>query len=135
MEIVAYIGVVLLVIATARGVTRGMWRNRDSERRRLDREGYQQRQANERRERAQAAVGQVVDRFFPFAKAAWEARAGRGDARQRLREVLADTSGIVLGAADVGFDAVLPDATRRQRCPRVRSAVCGPPRSASRLSN
>ncbi len=118
METIAYIAAfglaVLIAIKIAAWIARGAWWHRDAERRRADRDSYQERRETERRERAQAAVAQFVDRFFPFAKAAWDAGAGRGDGRQHLRRVLAETAGVPLGAADIGFNAVLPDAARRQ---------------------
>ena len=114
METILYIAAAGLAIGTAAGLARGVWRHRDAQRRRAERDSYRERREVERHERAQAAVGQLVNRFFPFAKVAWNSVPGRGDARERLRRVLAETEGFVLGTADIGFDAVLPDATRRQ---------------------
>lgn len=96
------------------GVARRIWRTRDTTRRLAERETYRRRRAAERVEREDASVGALVDRFFPFAKAAWVAESGQTDARERLRNALDTIDGIVLGSADIGFNAVLPDSIRRQ---------------------
>lgn len=104
-------GATLMVFAM---VARRVWRDRDSDRRRVEREAYEGRQKEEARARGLAAVAQLIDRFFPFAKAAWADADDAGDPRKRLRRILAATDGVTLGMADIGFHAVLPDSARRQ---------------------
>ena len=103
-----------IAIRIAIWVTRVVWRRRDAERHVAGRQAYQQRREADRLERAQAAVRQLVDRFFPFAKTAWVACEGPRSPKERLRRVLANTDGIKLGTADIGFDAVLPESARVQ---------------------
>ncbi len=114
MEILAYLFGGTLAVAFIVRFTRVAMRQRAAQRWSADRAAYRKRQEAERAKREAANVGVLVDRFFPFAKAAWEALSGHEDARERLRRALAGTEGIVLGVADIGFDAVLADQARRQ---------------------
>jgi hypothetical protein len=95
-------------------LTRGAWRRRDVERRQVERDAYERRRAAEHAERSEAAVADLVERYFPFARAAWVALRGRGTGSERLRRALGEIEGIVVGVTDIGFDAVLPDSVRRQ---------------------
>src|SRR5260221_11113082 len=81
-------------------------RERDTVRRDADREAYRLRQEAARAEQTKLAAAGLIDRFFPFAKAAWE-RATGGSARERLRQALASMEGVVLGAASIGVPALL----------------------------
>jgi len=114
VETLLYIAAVGLVIGTAVGLTRGVWRRQDAERRHAKREAYERRREEERMEQAQGVVADLVDRYFPFARAAWAASNGQGTARERLRRALREVEGVVVGVADIGFDAVLPEQTRRK---------------------
>jgi hypothetical protein len=114
VETFVTIAVFGLAIGAAVGLTRGAWRRRDAERRQAERAAYERRRQTERTERSEAAVADLVDRYFPFARAAWSASTGRGTARERLRRTLGEVEGIVVGVADIGFDAVLPGESRRK---------------------
>lgn len=106
MGIVAYLVAVVLVAGFGIGFARGVMRQRDATRRDADRESYRLRQEAARAEQTKLAAAGLVDRYFPFAKTAWERAAGR-DARERLRQTLASLEGVVLGAASIGFSALL----------------------------
>jgi len=107
LGIVACVVAVVLIAGFGVGFARGVMRERDAARRHADRETYQLRQDASRAERANAAASGLVDRFFPFAKPAWERAIGHGDARARLRQALASLEGVVLGVASIGFPALL----------------------------
>ena len=103
MEMILYIAALGLAIGAAIGLTRGAWRRRDTKRRHAEREAYERRREAARLEQAQAAVADLVERYFPFAQAAWAAANGRGTARERLRLALRGVEGVVVGVADIGF--------------------------------
>ena len=113
MGIVAYVVAVVLLAGFGVGFARGVMRERDTVRRDAEREAYRLRQEASRAEQAKGAVAGLVDRYFPFAKAAWE-RATGGDARERLRQALAYLEGVVLGVASIGFSALLALKERRK---------------------
>jgi hypothetical protein len=111
----AYVAAVLLAVAFAVRFARGVLRQRDQDRRAAERQAYEERRRDEQRERGNAAVAQLVERFYPFLKKAVEADAiGDGDPRDRLRELLFTMPGVVLGEASIGFPAVLPLVERRK---------------------
>jgi hypothetical protein len=88
------------------GFIRGVLRARDTARRESERSSYETKKDDARAERARRAASQLVDKYFPFAKAAWEQAKG-SDARERLRQALASLEGVVIGGASIGFSAVL----------------------------
>ena len=113
METLFYIGCFGVGIGILVGITQGRLRRAAAERVLERRDQYQHRQKTERAERAQLAISQLVDRFFPFVRSEWQS-AGHSDYRERLRRALKAIPGVVLGAALIGFDAVFPDSARRQ---------------------
>jgi len=106
------VGALLLVVALTLGVAftiefvRGVLRSQDAARWDTKRSSYETRKDDARAEKARRAASQLVDRYFPFAKPAWELATG-GDARERLRQALASLEGVVLGVASIGFPALL----------------------------
>ncbi len=114
METLLYIAGLGLGALALIGIVRGAWRRQDTERRDSERDRYRRRQEEQRAEKTRASVAQLIDRFFPFAKSAWNATTGQGTPRELLRRVLASTDGVVLGRADIGFNAVLMNSGRRQ---------------------
>ena len=113
METLLYIFGAALGTRVLAWMARSTLHRRDARRRDAERNARRRRHESERLEQGRAAVAQIVVRFFPFAKTAWE-RAGNPNHREGLRQVLAATDGITLGTADIGFDAVLPDGVRQQ---------------------
>ncbi len=113
METILYIAAAGLGAAALAEAARGTWRRNDARRREAERDAYRRRREDEREQRGQAIVAELVDRYFPFAKAAWESRTEPRNGRERLRQVLAETDGVVLGSADIGYPAVLVDSARR----------------------
>ena len=106
MGVVAYVVAAILVAGFGIGIARGVMRERDATRRDAERETYRLQQEAKRAAQAKGAVAGLVDRYFPFARAAWECATG-GDARERLSQALASLEGVVLGAASIGFPALL----------------------------
>jgi hypothetical protein len=106
LGILAYVVAVVLVAGFGVGFARGVMRERDAVRREADRETYRLRQESARAEQTKLAAAGLVDRYFPFAKKAWEAATG-SDARERLRQTLLTLEGVVLGEASIGFPALL----------------------------
>ena len=100
------VAALLLGVAFTIGFVRGVLRAKDAARRESERSLYETRTNDARTEKARRAASQLVDRYFSFAKAAWE-RATGPDARERLRQALASLEGVVLGAASIGFPALL----------------------------
>lgn len=87
---------------------------REALRRIAARGAYRAREEAARQEQADAAVRTIVDRFFPFARTAWQRTAGQRDPRSRLRQALSECDAVELGDSDIGFQAVLPIAERRK---------------------
>ncbi len=114
METLLYIAAAGVGVGAVVGLARATWRHRDAQRRLAERDAYRTRREAEGAKREEANIATLVDRFFPFAKAAWREGERCADARARLRNALGKIDGIVLGAADIGFDAVLADSARRQ---------------------
>lgn len=115
MWTVACIAAALLAVAFARGFVRGVWDRRNAARWTLERQAYADKQRDQQRGRAHAAVAQLVERYFPFLRNAFaNAAADTADPRDRLRALLDSTPGIALGESSIGFPAVLPTAERRK---------------------
>jgi hypothetical protein len=95
----------ILGVAFTIGFVRGVLRTRDAAKRETERSSYEIRRDDARAEKARRAASQMVDKYFPFAKAAWECATGP-DARERLRQALASLEGVVLGATSIGFPAL-----------------------------
>ncbi len=115
MTTLAYVAAILLAVAFAVGFVRGVLRQRDQNRRAAERQAYDDRRRDEQRERGRAAVVQLVERYFPFLRKAFESDAiGDADPREHLRARLLVTPGVILGESSIGFPAVLPMAERRK---------------------
>ena len=114
MDALVYIAAAGLGAGIVAGAVRATISRRDAARRTAAEQGYQERCRAERARKKGAAVASLVGRFFPFAETAWRGSVGKSDARARLQDVLAGLDAVRLGSADIGFDAVLPDAVRRQ---------------------
>ena len=83
--VLAAIGV---AVGAAARLARATWRRRDVRRRLAERDAYRGRREAERANKEEANIAALVDRFFPFAKAAWIAGKGHADPRARLRDAL-----------------------------------------------
>ena len=73
MDTFLYVAAAGIGASVAAGVARGAWRRRDAARRDAEREAYRRRREEERLERNDMNVATIVERYFPFAKAAWRA--------------------------------------------------------------
>ncbi len=110
-----YIVCCLLVVSFAVGLARGVQHRRDVDRRAADRRAYKNRHGAEQRERARAAVAQLVEHYFPFLRARFDAdTTDDADPRDRLNALLRQSDGVQLGMTSIGFPAVLPTAERRK---------------------
>lgn len=114
METILTLAAVGLAIGTAAGLRHRALRRQDAERRHGERAMYEQRREAERAERSEAVVADLVARYFPFVRESWVASRGRGTGSERLRRALGEVEGVVVGAADVGFPAVLAQGERRK---------------------
>src|SRR5437867_3496250 len=94
---------------------RGVLHHRDADRRAAERAAYEERRQAEKHRKSQAAVEEIVERYFPFARAEFiEGKKLNDDPRERLRRILHSVPGISLGISSLGFHAILPLAERRK---------------------
>lgn len=95
------------------GLLRGWQDQSDAERRRAEREAYENRVRAKRAEEGRATVTDLIDGFFPHVRDAVAALVRDGTApRPALREALLATDGVQLGTNNLKLPVVLPTAYR-----------------------
>src|SRR5262245_23528523 len=107
MHITGYIFASVIVAGALCGFARGLMRSRDAEAWARAKLAYDERKTAEADERRRLAGRRLVDRFFPFAKVAFEGAIGNGDVGERLLQALSSIPGVVLGTASIGFPAIV----------------------------
>jgi hypothetical protein len=109
-----YFTLVGLGLMLAAALARRGWRRHDEQRRREERALYRSERERAEVARSNGVVARLLEHYFPFAKAAWAAAPGQGDAKERLRLALSATNAVRLGTAHIGLDALLPDTVRQK---------------------
>src|SRR5262245_27403397 len=95
---------------TVASVARHAWRRRDFMRRQGERDEYQRGKDSERAQRAQAAVTELINRFFPYVREAALTLINSGlTPKLALKQALKTVQGVHLGVSDSGFDVLLPE--------------------------
>ncbi len=134
MILAVLVPVILVGVSLAAKLARAALHRRDAERRFGERTAYKQQREAERLQKANVAVEQVVGHYFPFAAPEFGARRVKEESgRDRLHRVLANTPGISLGTASVGFPAVLPLVERRKHLIGIGKSGYGKTSIALRL--
>ncbi len=114
MDALLYIAAAGVGIGILAGAAWAAVLRRDREQRAVAEREYDDRIQAERVRKKRAQVAALVDRYFPFVKSDWVAATDGTGGHARLLRVLAGLPAVRLGTADIGFDAALPDAVRRQ---------------------